>query len=179
MLEDETHPVTFSWTNIDGTPSTPCKLKIESREVLKFVDIPGSIVWDHAQKCFVGLPPHGYIGIDFIVARVRESGKGKVPVLEVYFIQCTVSPPQEHPVKNSPKHQQWVDLFIATTGISRDKTSVGLIFLTPRKGWKPKVCAFPICFHSYIQKVEGDHSLVTRVKAACVKESNWDSVQGK
>lgn len=176
MLEDETHPVTFSWTNMDGTRPTLYTLKIESREVLKFADIPQSIAWDHAQNCFVGLPPHGYIGIDFIVARVREFGKKKTLVLEVYFIQCTVSPPQKHPVKKSPKHKKWVDLFAAATGISQDNTSVSLIFLTPRKGSKPTVCAFPICYHSYFQKVEGNHGLVDRVKAACAKETKWDSV---
>jgi hypothetical protein len=177
ILEDKTCSVTFSWTNMDGTRPKVNTLKIDSREVLKFANIPQSIVWDHAhKKCFVGLPPHGYIGIDFIVARVRESGKRKTRVLEVYFIQCTVSSPQKHPVKKSPMHQQWVDLFVTATGISRDNTSVSLIFLTPRKGSKPTECAFTNCYHSYFGNVEGSHSLVNRVKAACTKEMNWDRV---
>ena len=100
--------VRFPFTQIppDGTNPQPNSVSLRN-EGTEVVDVRGgdeevlpsdSINWPATPYVFVFIPLHRqYKGIDFIIA--RKTGK----TLYVYFVQCTVQNPKDHPIVDSDR----------------------------------------------------------------------------
>ncbi len=143
----------------------------EQRVVQRFTTVPalddlrGRWEPDKIER-YVGIPlAPGFTGIDSALARTRLVGFFKTKRFEIFFIQSTVSTPQEHGIKTSPDHTDLVALFQSTTGIiTPKKTRRFVIFLTPKRGTGTTTTnmEYNNCSHSFFQKIVGEKSSVSR-----------------
>jgi len=93
-----------------GKPS-PQAVCLEAAKKLVF-DVQGgneavleSVNWLPDTETLVFIPLNRtYKGIDFIIARKTDS------VLYIYFVQCTIQFPQDHPICESELYEQWQTL---------------------------------------------------------------------
>jgi len=124
--------VEFPLKKIDGGNTDPASVELQS-EHTTVVDVPGGnekvlprteIKWPADEHVFVFIPLHKqYKGIDFIIARKEKKN------LYIYYVQCTVQRPQNHPICESDLYKNWEEELGASAGVV--KPVCRLVFLTP------------------------------------------------
>lgn len=176
ILRKKEHPIKFSLTDLQGHVGNQ---KIGSfsldnnRFVQTFTTIPQLDElrnWIPRKQWYVGIPPEGFTGIDFVLARVRNVGRFEK--LEIFFIQSTVSTPQEHGIVKSSEQVALLKLLKKKTGILERNTNLYVTFLTPKLGIGADTgnIAYDIsvCYRSSFQKLQGNDPLAKIVTDRCV-----------
>ena len=177
LLQKKTQPMKFALTGLDGGrgASTITSIRLDSkRYVQKLTTVPevnDLKGWNADSEWYVGIPPEGFTGIDFVLARARSVGASATKKLEIFFIQTTVSSPQDHGVKKSTEQRNLIKLFKDKVGVTDQNTTLFVTFLTPKLGNgtvndKMQYDAADY-YHSKFQELEGNDPLVKIISEKC------------
>lgn len=178
LLQNTSDPVRLKFNNLRGTVSFGAfaSITIGKRDVKSFTTVPSvrDIRWNPANEWYVGIPPEGFTGIDFIVARVRT--KGQTKILEIFFLQSTVSTPQENGILKSMEQKELISKLQKKAKISKSNTRIYVVFLTPRRGVTANMTyaeSDAEYLHAPFQGLEGNHPLAEIVAKRC--QDVWGS----
>mmetsp|Transcript_14624 Transcript_14624/g.40480 ORF Transcript_14624/g.40480 Transcript_14624/m.40480 type:complete len:629 (+) Transcript_14624:69-1955(+) len=180
LLRNKTHPVKFALTRLNGTLGLHQFGSFElgeNRSVQSFTVVPdsGDLIWKpESGEWYVGIPPAGFTGIDFVAARTRVVGKATpTKTLEIFYIQSTVSTPQEHGVKKSDEQAKLRKSLKEAANVSDRNVRLFVTFLTPKRGSGYKTSNMEYSenesFHSSFQKLKGNDPLAEVVSKRCKK----------
>ena len=166
------HKVRLPFIKIPGGGKTsPSTVSLEAAKKLVF-DVQGgneavleSVNWLPDTETLVFIPLNRtYKGIDFIIARKTDS------VLYIYFVQCTIQFPQDHPICESELYEQWQTLLQSSSLAA--KCCSYLVFLTPHSSNLnvPGRASTAVFFqpktklHVQFARIEGTHALLDKIK---------------
>eukprot|EP00978_Attheya_sp_CCMP212_P024936 scaffold79249_cov73-Attheya_sp.AAC.1 len=151
--------------------TVPKAVRLEAPKKLVF-EVPGGneavlreITWLPDTETLVFIPLNRqYKGIDFIIARKTDK------TLYIYYIQCTIQLPQDHPICESELYEQWETLLKRASQIT--KCFSFLVFLTPHSSNLSVPAAGSIAnffqrktkLHVQFARIEGAHALLDKIK---------------
>ena len=151
--------------------TVPKAVRLEAPKKSVF-DVPGGneavlqgITWLPDTETLVFIPLNRqYKGIDFIIA--RKTGK----TVYIYYVQCTIQLPQDHPICESELYEQWENLLKAASQTT--KCYSFLVFLTPHSsnlnvpapGSTADFFQRKTKLHVRFAEIEGSHALLDKIR---------------
>jgi len=180
LLKNKTHPVKFSLTSLNGIVGLHQFGSFEfgeNRSVQSFSVVPNveDLIWNpESGEWYVGIPPAGFTGVEFVAARKRLVGKATpTKTLEIFYIQSTVSTPQEHGVKKSDEQAKLRKVLKEAAKVSDRNVRLFVTFLTPKRGSGNKTSNIEYSenesFYSSFQKLKGNDPLAAAISERCKK----------